>query len=393
MTLSRSRLLLFITNAALVNVAGAHGDYHPGPQAAVLTLTNSTQGPLWPPSEFTDKNGDFVLIGNVIKEIEPNLNGLEWDAVLVSKDTVPPLNGAGVEDFSNPLGSTYKIVRELDLSHGSPDLDMDLYSLSFGPYTGSFGGGPRIPKAGETDYNLNGAEPSCPELFPASEFQATTYTRDSYPIAEVPVMGFQGDNIAYNAATGEKEDPFYASGPGCGAGCSGENPVDSRDTTPYTLGEHLKARGLLRVRLTGWDETQQAYTSARFHFRFRNLRPKAVYSIWAIRTVVVLPPPLIRRPSPLGIPNVFVSDKHGQASISFEVENPFPDPATDERGLRLIGLAVDLHSDETIWGACPDRIGPGITIHNVFNDVFDGTPVADFVTEPRVSNSASVTEE
>lgn len=351
---------------------------------AKLKLTNSTQGPLWPPSEFVNKDGDFILVGNVIKEIAPGINGLEWEAVLVSKNTIPPLDDEGREDFSNPFGATYTVIRDLDLSKGSTDLDIELYSLSFGPYSGDFGGGPRIPKTGETVYNLNGAEPSCPELFPVSEFQATTYTRESYRIADVPVMGFQGDNIAYNAETGEAEDPHYASGPGCGAGCSGENPVDVRDTAPYTLGGHLKSRGKLDVKLINWDDTQQAYTAARLKFTFRHLPPNQVYSMWAIRTVVVLPPPLIRRPNPLGIPNVFVSDKKGRASVSVDIENPFPDPSIDASGLRLAGIAVDLHSDETIWGACPDRIGPGITIHNIFNDTFAGTPVADFITGPAV---------
>ncbi|VAW95258.1 hypothetical protein MNBD_GAMMA21-1430 [hydrothermal vent metagenome] len=346
-----------------------------------LTLTNSTQGPLWPPSEYTDENGDFILVGNVIKEVAPGVNGLVWEAVLVSKETIPPLNENGVEDFSNPVGAAYNVIRKLDLSTGSPDLDMVLYSLSFGPYSGNFGGGPRIPKIGDTTYNLNGAEPSCPELFPASELQATTYTRDRYPIAEVPVMGFQGDNIAYNAEQGIKEDPFYASGPGCGAGCSGENQVDVRNIEPYTLGKHLATQGKVKIELINWDGNLQAYTAAKFKFKFKHLPPKKVFSIWAIRTVVVLPPPLIRRPDPLGLPNVFVSDAHGNATVSIIVQNPFPDPASDTKGLRLIGLAVNLHSDEMVWGACPDRIGPGISIHNVFNDAFVGTPVAYFITK------------
>ena len=130
---------------------------------ARIKLTNSTQGPLWPPSEVLDKDGNFVLVGNVIKEVAPGQNSLEWDAVIVSKDTVPPLDSSGREDYSNPLGAPYKIVRSLDLRKGSEDLDMELYSVSFGPYMGDFGGGPRMPKLGESKYNLNGAETSCPE--------------------------------------------------------------------------------------------------------------------------------------------------------------------------------------------------------------------------------------
>ncbi len=365
---------------ALINNA-ALGEVNDSPKKAFLKLTNSTQGPLWPPSEVVDENGDFVLVGNVIEEVAPGVNGLNWKAVIVSKDTVPPLDENGREDFSNPFGATFDIVRNLDLTPGSPDLDMELYSVSFGPYQGDFGGGPRMPKVGDSKYNLNGAEPSCPELFPSSQFQAENYTLESYPLSEVPVMGFQGDNIAFNAETGQPEDPFYASGPGCGAGCSGENLVDRRNDRKYTLGNHLSGKGFMRVELTDWDHSQSAYTAANFTFRYRNLEPRSVYSMWAVRTVVVLPTPLIRRPNPLGLPNVFVTDEHGNADVKFKVINPFPDPQTDEAGLRLIGLAVDIHSDETIWGACPDRIGPGVTIHNVFNDVFAGTKIEKFITK------------
>src|SRR5215831_14882294 len=83
-----------------------------------VPLTTLTQGPLWPPSEVADEHGNFVVIGGfILKETSagrvealPNLKG-----VIVSKDTVPPLNN-GREDYSNLLGAPYDIVRELDLS-------------------------------------------------------------------------------------------------------------------------------------------------------------------------------------------------------------------------------------------------------------------------------------
>ncbi|MGR9014276.1 MAG: hypothetical protein ACU83U_11580 [Gammaproteobacteria bacterium] len=376
----RKIAFLIIAISSAVNVSADNDKIYKS-KSIELKLTNSTQGPLWPPSEYADKDGDFVLVGNVLKQMPNNQIGMEWDAVIVSKDTVPPLNSAGEEDFSNFFGSTYTVVRKLDLSPNSPDLNMELYSLSFGPYSGNFGGGPRIPKLGNSTYNLNGSEPSCPEIFPASKFQAEHYTRDSFPIELNPVMGFQGDNIAYNAATGAVEDPFYASGPDCGKGCSGENPVTTRDTTtPYTLGEHLLADGEVKITLTNWNPTGKAYTAAHFDFKFEKLRPNKVYSVWSIQQVVITPPPLIRRPAPFSTPNVFVTDNEGNATVSFDANNPFPDPATDVNGLRLVGIAIDYHSDDTIWGACPDRIGPGISIHNVFNQMFMGTAAANLIT-------------
>lgn len=35
----------------------------------VRRLPNATQGPLWPPSDIVDRNGDYVLVGNVLKNV------------------------------------------------------------------------------------------------------------------------------------------------------------------------------------------------------------------------------------------------------------------------------------------------------------------------------------
>jgi hypothetical protein len=114
-------------------------------RSVTLELVNVTQGPLWPPSEMADKDGNFLLIhGFILKEIDgrvervPNSGG-----VIVSKNTVLPLNTDGKEDFSNPIGALYEIIRELDLGPRSKDGDIELYASFCGPWAGDFGGADR----------------------------------------------------------------------------------------------------------------------------------------------------------------------------------------------------------------------------------------------------------
>ncbi|MBL4817149.1 hypothetical protein [Shewanella sp.] len=336
-----------------------------------LSLTNSTQGPFWPPSEFMDQHGDFVLVGNILARSPDGQILPRWGAAIISKNTVPPLDINGVEDFTNEFSAAYRVVRELDLS--GPDKDIELFSVSFGPSRGNFGGGARIPKLGNSTYNLNSGERACPELFPTSAEQADNYTKESFAINRVPIWGFQGDHIQYAADSGLVEDPFDATGPDCGEGCSGENIVDSRDTSAYTLEQHLAADGELRVKLLDWNSQANAYTAARFTFKFTQLLPNRIYSIWAIRSNAMLPTPQTRRPDPLGLPNIIVTNKRGKAKISFIVENPFPLPESDLSLNRIQGIAVGLNSSMQTWGACADRLGPGVTIHGVFNSMFWGT--------------------
>jgi hypothetical protein len=235
---------------------------------------------------------------------------------------------------------------------------------------------------GQSPYNLNGALPSCPELF-ASSSQRLAYRRPSVPLHAAPIAGFQGDQIAYAVDSGAPYDPRTASGAGCGEGCSGENAIDVRRTKPITLGEYLRAKGELTVTLTRYGAEVDAYTAARFDFSFERLLPDSVYTIWAIRANAMQPRPQLRLPNPLGIPNIFVTDRKGNATFSTEIPDPFPDPATDDGGLRIVGLAVDFHSDFQTWGACPARLGPGVEIHAQFNTPVDGTlDLTPFITRP-----------
>ncbi len=369
--------------AYLIAVAGTAPGYADEAPSLERRLLPITQAPLWPPSEILDQNGDFLVIGQVLTEIAPGvIVPIPNQAALVSKETVPPLDSRGVEDYTNVLGAPYRVIRHLDLRPGSPDLDLQLYTVSFGPFEGSFSGGPRMPMEGESPYNLNSSPPLCPELFPTPS-QRLTFKRPSFPLHATPIAGFQGDQVAYDVVTGTPYDPRTASGPGCGTGCSGENPADVRRTTPVTLGEYLKAKGEVKVTLSQYNSEIGAYTAARFDFSFKHLLPNSVYTIWAVRANMMRPRPELRLPTPLGLPNIVVTDKEGTATFSTELPNPFPDPTTDDKGLRVIGLSIGFHSDFQTWGACPTRLGPGADTHVIFNTLVNGTgELTTFITKP-----------
>src|SRR5258708_5148701 len=83
-----------------------------GPPSLHIRMANTTQGPFWPPSAHCDKDGNFILVGTVITEIKPGLIvPIPRQAVLVSKDTVPPLDKNGKEDFTDYFRAPYKVIR------------------------------------------------------------------------------------------------------------------------------------------------------------------------------------------------------------------------------------------------------------------------------------------
>lgn len=148
-----------------------------------------------------------------------------------------------------------------------------------------------------------------------------------------------------------------------------------RRNKPITLGDWLQARGQATITLTRFDAKSGAYTAARFDLVLRNLLPHSVYITFAIRQASFLPAshPYYRLPDPLGMPNVFVTDGHGNARLSYEVPHPFPDPSDDPKFLRVIGLAVSYKSDYQNWGGRNGLLGPGLGVHIAFNTFADGT--------------------
>jgi hypothetical protein len=330
-----------------------------------------TQGPLWPPAIATDENGDYLVVGIVLTEVAPGVVvPVPNQAALVSKDTQPPLGPDGREDFSNPFGAPYQVIRPLDLSPGSPDLDIVLYANSFGPPEGDFGGGPRMPRLGDGPWNHNQAEPgqeSCPEQFPSLS-QRPGYTRPRYPFHEVPIFGFRGDGVRYDPDTGE-------------AIPAQESPIDSRRREPVTLGQYLAGERRVTITLTRWNEQVQAFTAARFDVELKGLLPDSVYHVSLLRTQIFDPRPVPGNPTSLTASNLVITDDRGNGRIVREIPNPFPDPAVDDAGLRVVGIVGAYHSDHQGWAGCPGRIGSSVDTHAFFNSFTEGIQdLTDFVT-------------
>lgn len=333
--------------------------------AVLVRIINTTQGPLWPPSNAADENGDFILAnGLVLRQAPDGTVFPSIGSVIVSKDTVPPLDADGREDFRNPFGSHYTIVRELDLSPGSPDLDLVVYTQSYGPPEGDFGGGPRVPMEGKSQYNLNsfplaGGFP-CPEVFPAAS-QRFTYKRESYPFYRNPPIGFQGDGVAFDIDTGEEYVPRTKVGPDCPPeGCLGEDELDFFREEPITLGEWMKAVAWVRIQLLDWNDEVQAYTAARFDVKAKNLVPNRVHQIMAVRQNVLQPRPIYKRPDPVMLPQILVSDSNGRGTWEGTAPNPFPHPDEDPEGARVLGTSLGLRADQMTWGGCTMRFAPGV---------------------------------
>lgn len=352
----------------------------PGPSLSV-DLVNTTQGTFWPPATVADANGDFILVGTTLEKREGDeaVRPYPFQAVIVSKNTVPPLDANGREDFSNPFAAPYKIVRQLDLSPGSADLDMPLYTQSYGPTKGNFGGGGRSPKLGDSLYNLNalggpGWEQPCPEMFPASS-QQYTYTQDSRPLWDANVPGFKGDQVSHDVDTGQEFVPTNKNGAGCPAeGCLGEDRLDTRRTKPITLGEFLNQKANVTVELTQYSPEQQAYTAARFTVVGRDLLPNAIYQIVIGHSSFLGGRPLLKLAHTAALPGIIVTDHRGRGSLVFERENPFPDPAVDDAGTRVLAIGFVLRSDYVVAGMCNFRFAPGVDIHAFASTIGDGNP-------------------
>jgi len=327
-----------------------------------VELSPTTQGPLWPPSEVMDQNGDFILIGGLIlKEVAPGriTPVANRTGVIVSKDTKPPLND-GLEDFSNPFGAPYGIIRELDLSLSGADWDVIPYTLSCGPFDGHFGGGrPRIPAIGYGQYNLN-SNPRWNKSVAPVGGDSPGYRRASYPLHEVPINGLQ--EIPERITIGARVDSGDRSN-------SGVARADFRARRlPITLRDLLSGRGNVQISLFS-DDRRTAANSARFDFSFQHLLPHALYALFAVHAISLSPPdtPNFILPVPIGFPSVLVTDDKGDASASFVLHNPFPDPTKDPEGNRLAGIAILYLSDFQNWGAVLTSLGTGATAHTVLS--------------------------
>lgn len=83
-------------------------------------LALTTQGPLYPPSEVMDGDGNFVVVGMVNRPTAAGGAAPEWGAAVVSPASPVP-------EFGRL--APYTVVRELDTDPGGADRDLVLHTL------------------------------------------------------------------------------------------------------------------------------------------------------------------------------------------------------------------------------------------------------------------------
>jgi len=372
----QSGLLDLVFGAAPGAASGNAAPRTAGAPVFRVQLTPATQGPLWPPSEIMDEDGNFIVVGGfLLQEVAPGkvVPVPNEKGAIVSKATAPPLKD-GKEDFSNLMAAPYQIVRELDLGPAGRDWELRPYSLSSGPFVGDFGGGrPRIPAQEESPYNLN-ASPRWNEWVAPVGADSPGYRRASYPLHQVPVWRL--DAIPAHVPIGVRVDSGTppSGGPRRSAG------DDFRPRPPITLRDYLRGRGELVITPSGPGGVGNGFTHARFDFTFDDLLPNSMYGLWALRAATLLPPtdPRFFLPAPLAMPNVFLTDGGGHAAVSCELRNPFPAPGDDPLGNRILALSLTYFSDFQNWGAAVTGIATGVDSHTAMSAQLSG--LSDLVT-------------
>lgn len=256
-------------------------------------LNVTTQGPLYPPSEVMNRDGDFVVIGRVNRAAEDGRVLTPWGAAIVRASSPLP-----------PFGQSepYDVVRELGPTLSADDRDMTLYTLP-------------VPLPCN-NYSMVFAPEQCPDT--------QTMYRPSYPLHEVPIP-----------------DLRHEDGP--------------KLTEPVTLGGWMRAKGTLDVLVT------PDHRHATFSFDFAGLLPNSLYTVMSLRERD-LDPVMSTRPGPLGVPNVFVTNEHGEASYSATLPNPFP-TGDDPGRNRIINVIVLWMSYQRSYGGAIGLVGLGGDVH------------------------------
>jgi hypothetical protein len=257
--------------------------------ATTWTLSVTTQGPIYPPSEIMNKDGDFIVIGRVPDE----RGGFPWAGAIVSAQTRPPRFGER---------GAHLVVRRFSLDKPGDVAQQILYTLPLPLPANNY-----------------------PMLFaPEQRPDADSLRRPSYPLHQAPIPDAR--------------------------------PFDGRrELGPVTLGQWMQARGELAVTVA--DDAR----SALFEFSFERLLPDSLYTIMALRQRD-LDPAGPTRPGPLGIPNVFITDRHGSGTFWARMPNPFPDSA-EPGANRIVNVVLLYMSARMSHGGAIGLFGLGGDIH------------------------------
>lgn len=220
--------------------------------------------------------------------------------------TVPEWGAAVVSAASPvpPLGrlEPYEIVRELPDELTPEDAATTLYTLPL-----------PLPC---NNYHMLFAPEQLPE--------AHQVVRDSYPLHRVPIPDLRAED-----------------GP--------------RQRPPITLGQWVRARGQLDVTVPADRRT------AEFSMAFTGLIPESMYTVMSLREHD-LDPVRFTRPGPLGVPNAFITDRHGMGYYRATLPNPFPAPGSPGAN-RVINVVVLWMSYQRSYGGAIGYFGLGGDIH------------------------------
>ncbi len=184
------------------------------------------------------------------------------------------------------------------------------------------------------------------------------------PLREVPVTsGSDGSRSMI---------PTLDSVPGNALPVTKSNPNDV-----ITLGNWLKAGGNMRIKC-------RADGSAKVNFKFHNLIPYGVYSVWGIWNTTPPNAPQARIvPIPLGgIPNAMVPDGRGRAKFSRELASCPKDVTPNGSILLFVDLAY--HSDSNLTGAFPQIAGAPANFKDKDGTEFSSPLVPGAVTHDHV---------
>lgn len=256
-------------------------------------LSLTTQGPLYPPSEVMDDDGNFIVIGALNRLGTDGTVVTRWGRAIVQSDSpVPPFGDRApyiiIEEFGDDLPPHVgnKVLHTLPLP-----LPCTNYPMLFAPA--------QYPKANEE-------------------------RRPSYPFHETPIPDARPEH-------GRKL------------------------ASPVRLKDWVTAKGQLGV------SVMEDGRSADFDFDFEWLLPNSLYTVMTLREND-LNPNGPTRPGPLGIPNVFVTDRAGAASFHARLPNPFPEPGTSGAN-RVVNIVVLWMSYQLSHGGAIGRYGLGGDIH------------------------------
>jgi hypothetical protein len=243
-----------------------------------------------------DEHGNFVVIGMVNRETAVGESKVvtQWGASLVSAESPMP-----------PFGEQlpYEIIRDLDLSPGSADLNTVLYTL--------------------------------PLPLPLN----------NYPIIFAPEQLPNPDQIVKpSAAFHRAVPPDFRKEDGL------------REMEPVTLGSWIAATGQVTVQLTNSGR------SARFEMEFEHLIPDSLYTVMSLRQTDLDPIRGPTRPGPLGIPNVFITDAQGRGHLWAELPDPFP-PSGRPGSNRVINVILLWMSTRMSNGGALGVHGLGGDVH------------------------------